>query len=98
MTRRSHVARHGPFHGQILLERALFCVGCEIIFTGVPHCPRCASAETVWPLSEWLRSLRLSTATAAPSNRLPMHLYRNTNSKSDRQRQGWRAGATTPLV
>ena len=93
MTRRSHVARHGPFQGQILLERALFCVGCEIIFTGIPRCPRCASGETVWPLSEWLGSVRLSRAAALPSNLLPMNLYRNTNNntinRSDRQHQGW---------
>jgi len=89
MTRRSHVARHGQFQGQILLERALFCVGCEIIFTGIPRCPRCASAETVWPLSEWLRSLRLSTAAAAPSNLLPMNSYRHARSGNDRRHEGW---------
>ncbi len=89
MTRQSHVARHGKVQGQILLERALFCVGCEIIFTGSLRCPRCASGETVWPLSEWLGSIRASTATALPSNLLPLNLYRNTNSRKDRQRQGW---------
>jgi hypothetical protein len=94
MTRRSHVARHGQVPGQILLERALFCVGCEIIFTGIPRCPRCASGETVWPLSEWLGSLRFSTTTAAlPSNLLSMNLYRQTNNhtnhRGDRQHQGW---------
>ena len=64
MMRRFPVARHGQFQGQILLERALFCVGCEIIFTGTQRCPRCGSDETVWPLSEWLRSLRPSTPAA----------------------------------
>jgi hypothetical protein len=88
MTRRSHVAKPGQFQGQILLERALFCVGCEIIFTDIPRCPRCASGETVWPLSEWLRSVRLSTAAAPPSNLLPMHLYPTTTT-SDRQPEGW---------
>ena len=89
MTRRSHVARRDQFQGQILLERALFCVGCEIIFTGLPRCPRCASGETVWPLSEWLRSVRLATAAAPPSNILPMNLYRTTSSRSERQPVGW---------
>jgi hypothetical protein len=88
MTRRSHVARHSQFQGQILLERALFCVGCEIIFTGIRRCPRCASGESVWPLAEWLHSVRLSTAAAPPSNLLPMHLFRTT-SRSDRQPKGW---------
>jgi uncharacterized paraquat-inducible protein A len=89
MTRRSHVARHGQFQGQILLERALFCVGCEIIFTGIRCCPRCASGEAVWPLSEWLHSLQQSTVTAVPSNLLPINLFRNTPSKRDRPYQAW---------
>jgi uncharacterized paraquat-inducible protein A len=92
MTRRSHVAHHGQVQGQILLERAFFCVGCEIIFTGISRCPRCASSETVWPLSEWLGSVRSSTAAALPSNLLPMNLYRHpnhsTNNTSKRQHQG----------
>jgi hypothetical protein len=87
MTRQSLVARHGQFQGQILLERALFCVGCEIIFTGTPHCPRCASGETVWPLSEWVRSIRLSTAVARPSNLLSMNLYRHASSRSGRRQE-----------
>jgi hypothetical protein len=66
MSKRSLSVRHGYFQGQILLERALFCVGCEIIFAGTPRCPRCTSSETVWPLSEWFRSIRSSTM-AAPS-------------------------------
>jgi hypothetical protein len=80
MMRRSLVTRHGQFQGQILLERALFCVGCEIIFTGISRCPRCASGETVWPLSEWVRSVRLSETPALPSNLLSMHLYQHTSS------------------
>jgi hypothetical protein len=65
MSKRPFVRRldHGHPHGQILLGRALFCVGCEIIFTGSPRCPGCASGETVWPLSEWFPSVRTSTVT-----------------------------------
>jgi hypothetical protein len=66
MLKRPFVARHGRFQGQILLERALFCVGCEIIFTGTLGCPRCTSGETVWPLSEWVRSIQSSTVSAPP--------------------------------
>jgi hypothetical protein len=62
MPRQFPAARPGQVLGQILLERALFCVGCEIIFTGTARCPRCSSSETVWPLSEWVRSARTSTA------------------------------------
>ena len=66
MSKRSSVIRHsyGQFQGQILLGRALFCVECEIIFTDSPRCPRCTSGETVWPLSEWFRSVRPSTVAA----------------------------------
>ena len=68
MSKRSFVIRHsyGQVQGQILLGRALFCVECEIIFTDSPHCPRCTSAETVWPLSEWFRSVGPSTVAAPP--------------------------------
>jgi hypothetical protein len=66
MTRRSPVAPHGQFQGQILLERALFCVGCELIFAGTASCPRCGSGEAVWPLAEWLRSTRSASAAARP--------------------------------
>ena len=66
MLKRPFVARHSRFQGQILLERALFCVGCEIIFTGTLGCPRCTSGETVWPLSEWVRSIQSSTVSAPP--------------------------------
>lgn len=64
MTRRLPVARHSQFQGQILLERALFCVGCEIIFTGTARCLRCGGGETVWRLSEWVRTVRPSTTVA----------------------------------
>jgi hypothetical protein len=43
--------------GQIALERALFCLECELIFAGTAHCPRCADTA-VWPLNQWLPSAR----------------------------------------
>ena len=61
MSKQSSVLRHGCSQGQIPLGRALFCVGCEIIFTGTACCPRCTSSDSVWPLSEWLRSVRSTT-------------------------------------
>lgn len=61
MTRRFPVAPQSQFQGQIFLEQALFCVGCELIFTAAPGCPRCSSADTLWPLADWLRSTRSST-------------------------------------
>jgi hypothetical protein len=64
MPRSFSVVLHRQFQGQILLERALFCVGCEVIFSGSCLCPRCGS-ETVWPLAEWLQSTRLSPAPSA---------------------------------
>jgi len=64
MPRSFAVASYRQFQGQILLERALFCIGCEVIFSGTTHCPRC-SGETVWPLAEWLPSTRLSPAPSA---------------------------------
>jgi hypothetical protein len=51
--------------GQIALERALFCLECELIFAGTAHCPRCAD-KTAWPLSQWLPSARVS-APLSPS-------------------------------
>jgi hypothetical protein len=39
--------------GPISLERALFCLGCEAIFTGASRCPQC-TGETVWPLTKFL--------------------------------------------
>ena len=47
--------------GQIALERALFCVECELIFAGTAHCPRCADGA-VWPLNQWLPSARVSAS------------------------------------
>jgi hypothetical protein len=64
MPRSLPVTSYRQVQGQILLERALFCVGCEVIFSGTTHCPRC-SGETVWPLAEWLPSTRLSPAASA---------------------------------
>jgi hypothetical protein len=43
--------------GQIALERALFCLECELIFAGTASCPRCTS-EAVWPLAEWIHPTR----------------------------------------
>jgi hypothetical protein len=43
--------------GQIALERALFCLECELIFAGTATCPRCTS-EAVWPLAEWVHPIR----------------------------------------
>jgi hypothetical protein len=52
----SHAPR-GPraaqLQGPISLERALFCLGCEAIFTGASRWPEC-TGETVWPLTEFL--------------------------------------------
>jgi hypothetical protein len=43
--------------GQIALDRALFCLECDLIFAGTASCPRCASV-VVWPLAEWLQPIR----------------------------------------
>ena len=64
MPRSFTVTSHRQVQGQILLERALFCVECEVIFTGISHCPRCGG-EAVWPLAEWLQSARLSPVPSA---------------------------------
>ena len=53
--------RAAQLQGPMSLERALFCLGCEAIFTGTSRGPQC-TGETVWPLAEWLRSARLSPA------------------------------------
>jgi hypothetical protein len=45
--------RAAQFQGPISLERALFCLGCEAIFTRASRCPQC-TGETVWPLTEFL--------------------------------------------
>ena len=41
------------FQGPIALERALFCLDCEVIFTDHACCPSC-SGRVVWPLATWL--------------------------------------------
>ena len=41
------------FQGPIMLERALFCLDCEVIFTDFASCPSC-SGRVVWPLAQWL--------------------------------------------
>jgi hypothetical protein len=41
------------FQGPIALERALFCLDCEVIFTSLTSCPSC-SGSSVWPLAQWL--------------------------------------------
>jgi hypothetical protein len=41
------------FQGPIALERALFCLDCEVIFTDLACCPRC-SGGVVWPVARWL--------------------------------------------
>ena len=41
------------YQGPIMLERALFCLDCEVIFTGLASCPSC-SGRVVWPLAQWL--------------------------------------------
>jgi hypothetical protein len=41
------------FQGPIMLDRALFCLDCEVIFTGLASCPSC-SGMVVWPLAQWL--------------------------------------------
>ena len=41
------------WQGPIALERALFCLDCEVIFTALASCPSCRS-KVVWPLARWL--------------------------------------------
>jgi hypothetical protein len=41
------------FQGPIALERALFCLDCEVIFSGLKSCPSC-SGSSMWPLAQWL--------------------------------------------
>jgi hypothetical protein len=61
--------------GQIALERALFCLECEIIFAGTAHCPRCAD-EGVWPLNQWLPSARATSILPNRDVGLPDHELR----------------------
>jgi hypothetical protein len=46
-------SNHIRFQGAIMLDRALFCLDCEVIFTGLASCPSC-SGRVVWPLAQWL--------------------------------------------
>jgi hypothetical protein len=39
--------------GPIMLDQALFCLDCEVIFAGLASCPSC-SGRVVWPLAQWL--------------------------------------------
>ena len=41
------------FQGPIMLDRALFCLDCEVIFAGLASCPSCRG-RVVWPLAQWL--------------------------------------------
>ena len=66
MASTSRTTRHSQVQGQILLERALFCVDCEVIYAGSVHCPRCGGG-VVWPLAEWLGSARPALRAAMPS-------------------------------
>jgi hypothetical protein len=45
--------RAAQFQGPMSLERALFCLGCEAIFTGASRGPQ-YTGETVWPLTAFL--------------------------------------------
>jgi hypothetical protein len=61
------VSDESLFQGPIALERALFCLDCEVIFTDHACCPSC-SGRVVWPLAKWLSpgepSLMLETMPA----------------------------------
>jgi hypothetical protein len=57
VTSASRTRRRRHFQGQIMLDQALFCVDCEVIYTGTVHCPRCGGG-VVWPLADWLPSAR----------------------------------------
>ena len=68
MSKSYPIARQPHVQGQIQLERALFCIGCEVIFTGMVQCPRCGGG-IIWPLAEWLGSSRSAPGTASlPAN------------------------------
>jgi hypothetical protein len=49
--------------GQIALDRALFCLECDLIFAGTAACPRCTST-VVWPLVEWIHPMRSGGAVS----------------------------------
>lgn len=60
------------FQGPIALDRALFCLDCEVIFTGLTSCPSC-SASSVWPLAQWLSPVQPSLlAESRPSGCPPL--------------------------
>jgi hypothetical protein len=57
--------------GPIALEHALFCLDCEVIFTGLASCPRC-SGRVVWPLAKWLYPAQPGlTPTSVPAGGSP---------------------------
>jgi hypothetical protein len=39
--------------GPMRLADTLFCLDCEVMFTGLESCPSCASSA-IWPLAAWL--------------------------------------------
>jgi hypothetical protein len=73
-----------PFQGPIALERALFCLDCEVIFTGLTSCPSC-SGSSVWPLAPWV--------SPAPSHRPVQSRLANSPPRSDRAREATRVVA-----
>jgi hypothetical protein len=73
-----------PFQGPIALERALFCLDCEVIFTGLTNCPSC-SGSSVWPLAPWL--------SPAQSHRPVRSRLVNSPPRSDRVREAIRVVA-----
>jgi hypothetical protein len=44
----STLSAESLFQGPIVLDRALFCVDCEVIFTGLASCP-IRNGSSVWP-------------------------------------------------
>jgi hypothetical protein len=54
-----------PFEGPIALERALFCLDCEMIFTDLACCPSCSSSA-VWSLAQWLAPAQPSVRAESP--------------------------------
>jgi hypothetical protein len=55
--------------GQIALNRAFFCLECELIFSGATSCPGCAG-EAIWPLAEWLQPIRSGATVSKRKNGL----------------------------
>ena len=79
--------RAAQFQGPIALERALFCLGCEAIFTGALRCPQC-TGETVWPLTEFLFFIAVLAA----------EWLRPTGPSPAGQPSRWRSLATETLT